>query len=327
LSGIIGQEGELDTGLLGTPHAIRAATPKEIVPNLCARCGEQFVRGIVGLDHTCDESVWSGPEDAEEVERGRVAERAINWEAFRGEIKARAPLGPAILAAAETHEARDLLKTEYLRDGIMGEEICALSYLNDMWFPTECLITFEWSSLGPMAWDASLNLLDIGVGLDYVVFCQDVEEDQIIDAIEGTNWPSSATTLLRQVCGSFTALPSRTENYRPDLIPGKVVKASYWDFLEQSSSMGSPSWGELRQILIKELVKEPFRPVRKVLGEAFKGLPPQSSLEQIDLWLKGRREKEQQETEELTVEDRQRILDTYFATSYREHSDPPKNGT
>ena len=114
----------------------------------------------------------------------------------------------------------------------------------------------------------------------------------------------------------FGSLPTRTTNYRPDLIPAAVIKEGYWDWMEWASSGGVDSWANLRDGVIRKAIDPgPLVPMGKLLSELArfaKHVPPRP--EEIAAYLAAK----EREGATLSTEDRRRILDLYFSQAYKE---------
>jgi hypothetical protein len=185
----------------------------------------------------------------------------------------------------------------------------------------EDLLEFEWESGGPMSSFADLVVLRVGrprifVGT-YQEALQEAGEDPwlVLAAIEPADSSVVMSEFVRDLIGDdgrgyglevfFGGLPSNTRNFRPDLIPAEVVKASYWSWMEWASKDGLDVWTDLRDdALRKAMDPRVLRPFVETFLEAWGNVD--------------RKPLRDREGAALSESDRQRILDNYFSQTYRE---------
>jgi len=195
-----------------------------------------------------------------------------------------------------------------------------LDLLESRW-PTALLINFEWDSIGPMSSFVQLRLLDIGDGRAYVLPLIEDAPLLAIAAVEpkGAHQAFSEffISLLQDNGASygvqlFGSLPSRTTNYRPDLVPVSAVARAYWLWMEWAvEEIGSTVWTDLQDTVILEAT-EP-NPMKRSLRTLLQ-LPLLSDPEAIEDWL----EERECEGDNLSDEERMRIFEAYLSTSYVE---------
>lgn len=175
-------------------------------------------------------------------------------------------------------------------------------------------------------WRDSLELIEVDQSRDYILLCQDEQPACFIAALE----PKGSSALLGafltnllvqngQTYGIelFGGLPTRTLNYCPELIQPEVLVQGFWDWMTWAETKGWGDWIGLRDTVIGLLADEP-KPIRAVVRNTFKDLPPNPSVEDCCAWLERRKRLAEEEAAQLSLEDRRRILENYFYASYRE---------
>lgn len=197
--------------------------------------------------------------------------------------------------AFETEEEREALDYE-----------SALDVLQRQW-PVKAVLGFEWQSLGPMVWFSTLGLLDVG-GRSYVYLNHEERPLVVLGAIEPENDQATLCALFTVLCEKneieFWSFPSKTENYRPDLIPKSGVSRGYWAWLET----GDPErrgWESIADLVQSKRVGE--GPMEYALGALREGLTPPADPSQTA-----------QAAHDRDEEARRRLLNDYLDYCYRE---------
>lgn len=185
----------------------------------------------------------------------------------------------------------------------------------------EPLLDFDWDSFGPMSSNAQLRLLHPRGSRWFVCWLAE-DEDKVIAALDPL-CPETVCAFLRDLLaengesyglGLFGALPSRTVNYRSDLIPAAIVNECYWAWMQWASAKDPSHWASLRNTVIKE--SEEPNPLRRGLRalEDLKRLGTPVASDAIHRFL----EEGKQAGADLSDDERLLILNNYFAVSYQE---------
>lgn len=208
----------------------------------------------------------------------------------------------------------------------LAEDIGASDVLRDKW-PLQPFVSFDWSDV----WGMSIELLDIGTPRLYVCLNQEAEGPawRVIAALEPKDSPEVFSAFFKSLIESngtayrvemFGSLPTSTVNSRPELVPARAVKESYRAWMARAI----PSlWVTLEDEVLKG-VRDAGHPMElfgavEELREALGATEKAAATEQMAEY--GR--KRDAMGARLSEEDRHRILDVYFAMTYREHTTRP----
>ena len=224
----------------------------------------------------------------------------------------------AILIPSEPIDLETVLRaaveTEEDEEDIDNEEHEAI--LEKIGWPCENLFRFYWQSLGPMVSACYLNVLHLSDKTELIWVQRDFEPFR--QGIAFVNCPLSKTVMsalfkaLIRENGSafgvelFGSLPSNTHNKVEELVPEKVVRAAYWDWMKWAEDAFEVDWyGMAEEIVAQE--KSPIMYPLDLLrgfGEGFNG--------DAAAWLRERGIKNGR----LTERAKRAIFDAYFKQSY-----------
>jgi len=246
----------------------------------------------------------------------------MNWNELCGVIDARLTVtriqfpDGAVRAANEPVDL-DGIAEELLDDDAMEEYVRGLD--EDGGRILEPLLSFEWLGLGPTSSDTSLTLLHLAERRWGVCWSAEVAGLQVIAALAPLSPETARAFFPDLVAGNgrsygvelFGGLPSRTTNYRRDLIPAEVLEQCYWDWMQEASRDHPSLWTSLRDTVIAES-EEPDhlrRSLRALVNLNQLGTPPTPN--GIRSYLAER----QQAGAALSTDERRLILGNYFAVS------------
>ena len=236
--------------------------------------------------------------------------------AFRAP-KARLHRG-AILIPAEPLDmltvAKSAIETEDEQDDLYDLGLDGL-YESVGW-PHESLISFYWQSLGPCVWQSGLNSLQLGEDAALISRSGDSWDDEKgVALVKGPSTPEVMSTLFKALISEngaafgvelFGSLPSNTHNKSEELIPEKIVRAAYWDWMMWAENELDVDWSGMAEEVSARAMSPIMYPLDllKKFGEIVNGDP--------HAWL----EERDKQKERLSVRAKHAIFDAYFKQSY-----------
>ena len=174
----------------------------------------------------------------------------------------------------------------------------------------ESLLSFVWTSFGPISWSRSSCLTRGLLGYD-VAFSLDEAEGYPVLLLQKTGQPGFEQAAAAALCAELAAsesfgLPSLIENHVPGLIPKSDVAAAVHRRLEADDA-----WVALRALIIDEALYEgPVEMSRARLRSALSRIDPESGELLPD--------PEEGKAVPIVQEDKQRLLASYMERHYSE---------
>ena len=178
------------------------------------------------------------------------------------------------------------------------------------WLPSHTLLYFYWDSFGPMSFDATIALVDLGVTGTLAYYITEYAPPYAFALIQPGGdtdiWPAFVVNLFRDNGESygielFGGLPCQTFNSRPDLVSPVALREAFWQWIEGREAVGQPQWEDLRDQMIESLEQpNPLQRssdlLQRVARLGIDGFLAATEPEHVD----------------LPEDDRRRILENYF---------------
>ena len=183
------------------------------------------------------------------------------------------------------------------------------------WLPSHTLLYFYWDSFGPMLFDATIALVDLGVTGTLAYYITEYAPPYAFALIQPGGdtdiWPAFVVNLFRDNGESygielFGGLPCETFNGRPDLVSPVALREAFWQWIVGREAVGRPQWGDLRDQMIESLEQpNPLQRssdlLQRVARLGIDGFLAATEPEHVD----------------LPEDDRRRILENYFTLTNR----------
>ena len=183
------------------------------------------------------------------------------------------------------------------------------------WLPSHTLLYFYWDSFGPMSFDATIALVDLGVTGTLAYYITEYAPPYAFALIQPGGdtdiWPAFVVNLFRDNGESygielFGGLPCETFNGRPDLVSPVALREAFWQWIVGREAVGRPQWGDLRDQMIESLEQpNPLQRssdlLQRVARLGIDGFLAATEPEHVD----------------LPEDDRRRILENYFTLTNR----------
>jgi hypothetical protein len=178
------------------------------------------------------------------------------------------------------------------------------------WLPSHTLLYFYWDSFGPVSFDATIALVDLGVTGTLAYYITEYAPPYAFALIQPGGdtdiWPAFVVNLFRDNGESygielFGGLPCETFNGRPDLVSPVALREAFWQWIVGREAVGRPQWGDLRDQMIESLEQpNPLQRssdlLQRVARLGIDGFLAATEPEHVD----------------LPEDDRRRILENYF---------------
>ena len=178
------------------------------------------------------------------------------------------------------------------------------------WLPSDTLLYFYWDSFGPISFDATIALVDLGVTGTLAYYITEYAPPYAFALIQPGGdtdiWPAFVVNLFRDNGESygielFGGLPCETFNGRPDLVSPVALREAFWQWIVGREAVGRPQWGDLRDQMIESLEQpNPLQRssdlLQRVARLGIDGFLAATEPEHVD----------------LPEDDRRRILENYF---------------
>ena len=178
------------------------------------------------------------------------------------------------------------------------------------WLPSDTLLYFYWDSFGPISFDATIALVDLGVTGTLAYYITEYAPPYAFALIQPGGdtdiWPAFVVNLFRDNGESygielFGGLPCKTFNGRPDLVSPVALREAFWQWIVGREAVGRPQWGDLRDQMIESLEQpNPLQRssdlLQRVARLGIDGFLAATEPEHVD----------------LPEDDRRRILENYF---------------
>lgn len=183
------------------------------------------------------------------------------------------------------------------------------------WLPSDTLLYFYWDSFGPISFDATIALVDLGVTGTLAYYITEYAPPYAFALIQPGGdtdiWPAFVVNLFRDNGESygielFGGLPCETFNGRPDLVSPVALREAFWQWIVGREAVGRPQWGDLRDQMIESLEQpNPLQRssdlLQRVARLGIDGFLAATEPEHVD----------------LPEDDRRRILENYFTLTNR----------
>jgi len=183
------------------------------------------------------------------------------------------------------------------------------------WLPSHTLLYFYWDSFGPVSFDATIALVDLGVTGTLAYYITEYAPPYAFALIQPGGdtdiWPAFVVNLFRDNGESygielFGGLPCETFNGRPDLVSPVALREAFWQWIVGREAVGRPQWGDLRDQMIESLEQpNPLQRssdlLQRVARLGIDGFLAATEPEHVD----------------LPEDDRRRILENYFTLTNR----------
>ena len=183
------------------------------------------------------------------------------------------------------------------------------------WLPSDTLLYFYWDSFGPISFDATIALVDLGVTGTLAYYITEYAPPYAFALIQPGGdtdiWPAFVVNLFRDNGESygielFGGLPCKTFNGRPDLVSPVALREAFWQWIVGREAVGRPQWGDLRDQMIESLEQpNPLQRssdlLQRVARLGIDGFLAATEPEHVD----------------LPEDDRRRILENYFTLTNR----------
>ena len=183
------------------------------------------------------------------------------------------------------------------------------------WLPSDTLLYFYGDSFGPISFDATIALVDLGVTGTLAYYITEYAPPCAFALIQPGGdtdiWPAFVVNLFRDNGESygielFGGLPCETFNGRPDLVSPVALREAFWQWIVGREAVGRPQWGDLRDQMIESLEQpNPLQRssdlLQRVARLGIDGFLAATEPEHVD----------------LPEDDRRRILENYFTLTNR----------
>jgi hypothetical protein len=183
------------------------------------------------------------------------------------------------------------------------------------------VLGFYWDGFGPTSSVAGVVLLELERA-SYLCQWDETNSYLAVAKLQGWKKPkvlgAAVSELLRENghphgVSVFGSLPTETTNYSPSLVPSRLIKQAYFDWLQADPWKTKSTWSELAEEHYSRAI-EPNSLTRSL--DFLHTLPRLDEPGEVSAWVAERED----ESARIPDHARQQLFDEWFATSYEESS-------